>query len=160
MPDPKPTRESLSKVPSWIMLGAVIGGILTVTVQRRWAGETRPQTPPPATVAVEKPAPPELKSADTHISLLKMEEIFRLHQEHAMFRHGFTEVAFWNEVTNEYSVYVEVLQSGDEFYFRNIPFLTRPLNDQVNDPRLPIRFTETEESRAGRRGGFFLPRNP
>ena len=156
MPDPKPPRESLSKVPSWIMLGAVIGAILTVTVQRRWAGEPPPPEEPKAVqTAVEQP--PELKPADVHMSLLKMEEIFALHSDRALFRHGFTEVAFWNELTNEYTIFVEILKSGDDFYFRNIPALTRPLNDRVNDAKIPVRFTETEESRAERRGGFFLP---
>ena len=90
------------------------------------------------------------------MSLVAMEEIFAQYRDYVTWRHGITEVVFWNEASNEYSIFVEVLKSGDDYYFRNIPFLTRPINEELNDPKLPIRFTETEDARAERRARFFM----
>lgn len=162
MPDPKPAKEPLSKTPSWIMLGFVIGCIVALTIRKDLDARDKPAAlQPPATAASSSTpqleATPPSKAAPRQLSLSDMEAVFVQWQERAIWRHELTEVAFWNPNTNKYSELVEVLRSGEDLYFRTIPRLTRPLIDEVPDLAVPIRFTELEETRAARRAPFMIP---
>ena len=158
MLEPKPTRESLSKTPSWIMLGVIIGSIVTVTVQKHWGGrndESPPIPAPAAGPAGETSKEPAI--TNTHLSLFAMETLFQQYQENVVWRHEIKEVVFWNPFTDQYSEYVEVLRNGEDFYFRSIPRLTRPIIEELMDPNVPMRFTEPESVRAERRPQYSLP---
>ena len=160
MPDPKSAKEPLSKTPSWIMLGFVIGCIVALTVKRdldarEKAGSSAATSQPKSSSAQITAAPP-VKPAVTQLSLSDMEAIFERWQNKAIWRHELTEVAYWNPTTNQYSEFVEVLRSGEDLYFRTIPRLTRPLIDQDLEPAVPIRFTELEETRAARRAPYMI----
>lgn len=157
MSDAKPPREALSRIPSWIMVGGVVGCILTLTVQREISSPpASTKTPPPAVTRPVEPTPTPTP-ARPELGLVEMEELFGTYHELAVWRHGITEVAFWNPATNEYSIFVEVLKNGDDYFFRTLPALTRPINESLNDPNVPMRFTETEEARAARRPQYLLP---
>lgn len=160
MPDPKPAKEPLSKTPSWIMLGFVVGCIVALTVkrdldarERSGASALAQQSKPPSAHLTAMPA---VKPPVTHLSLSDMEAIFERWQNKAIWRHELTEVAYWNPMTNQYSEFVEVLRSGEALYFRSIPHLTRPLVEEDAESAAPIRFTELEEMRAARRAPFIL----
>ena len=155
MSDPKPRRESLSKTPSWIMLGFVIGCIVAFTVKQQFFSLPNPPAPVVTTKQVESPEPVR-KPEPAHAPLSEMEAIFYQWRGNAVWLHDITEVAFWDRETNKYSEYVEVMRSGDETYFRTIPQLTRPLIDEV-PLNAPIRFTEPESVHAERRSRFIIP---
>ena len=160
MPDPKPAKESLSKTPSWIMLGFVIGCIVALTVKRDLDAREKSAQVAPATAAPSTPqleGTPPAKTAPTQLSLFEMQAIFWQWRSKAVWRHELTEVVYWNPVTNKYSEFVEVLRSGEDLYFRTISKLTRPLIEEDVDPAAPIRFTELEETRAARRAPFIIP---
>lgn len=157
MPEPKPTRESLSKTPSWIMLGFVIGCIVALTVKRQVEGgekTDRPSKPPVEQVASP---PPEPAPTSSRISLSDMEAIFDQWKGNAIWTHDITEVAFWDATTQQYSGFVEVLRNGDDYFFRTISRLTRPMVEEGIPSNMPIRFTETEAMRAQRRARFMIP---
>lgn len=166
MPDPKPTKESLSKTPSWVMLGFVIGCIVALTVKRDLDARDKTAATAAAAAAAAKAqaaqieaaqAPPKPATPPAKLSLSDLEAVFQRWQSKAVWRHEITEVAYWDPTTNKYSEFVEVLRSGEDLYFRSIPRLTRPLIDEDVDSAVPIRFTELEEMRAARRAPFMIP---
>lgn len=163
MTDSKPARESLSKVPSWIMLGFVIGCIVALAVKDniddrkrvKAEAQAKAQAAQAAQIEAKKPEP---KPETRRLTLDAMEALFLQWKERAIWRHDVTEVAFWNPENNQYSEFVEIFRNGEELYFRTIPRLTRPLLP-VSDAEagMPLRFTETEESRAERRSRLVFP---
>jgi hypothetical protein len=54
-----------------------------------------------------------------------------------------TEVALWNPETKSFSECYEVLRTGDNYYFRTIPSLTRPVLTHGIQVESPLEFTET-----------------
>jgi hypothetical protein len=133
----------MSKTPSWIMLGFVLG-VLTVIA-----------LPPlrkasPVAAVRETPA-----SADDPLrqrtdpapvpQLTTIEAVFAEWGKHASWTDSMTEVALWNSHRQSYSDFYEVLRVGNQFYFRTIPALTRREIDRGKPmPESPLKFTETE----------------
>jgi len=158
MSEPKPTRESLSKTPSWIMLGVVIGAIVALAAKENFENKEKARAanaPKPVVTKVEPPAPPP--KLDNYPSLQAVEALFSDWKDNAIWRHDVTEIAVWDPATNTYPFFYELFRNGGEIYFRSIPRLTRPLMDIASGYPAPIRFTETEEMRAERRSRLFAP---
>lgn len=158
MSEAKPTRESLSKTPSWIMLGVVIGAIVALAVEENLENKERVRAaaaPKTVETKVETPAPPP--KIDQYPSLQTVEALFLDWKDNAIWRHDITEIAVWDQATNTYPYFYEILRNGEEYYFRSLPKLTRPLMDIAGGYPAPIRFTETEEMRAERRSRLFPP---
>lgn len=138
-----PKRDQLSKTPSWIMLGFVLG----VAVVLSWP---RKETPPSAPVAAPLPArrpvfepstPPPMARA------LFFEAVFAEWSKHAVWENELTEVAFFNAETKSFSDRFEVFRSGERFYFRSIPHFTRPLLTHGVPDDSPLQFTEPQAAR-------------
>ena len=150
---PPPPREKLSKTPSWIMVGFVAGCLFAYTVQqelaRRDAEALARKTPPPA--PAETPAKPiEPPRSAPYLGLNDMEAIFRGSLAGVVWENDLTEVAMWNPSTQKFSELLEVMRSGEYFYFRAIPTLTRPLISPNVEPGVLLRYTEPERVRAQR----------
>ncbi|HEU5078057.1 MAG TPA: hypothetical protein VFT72_02525 [Opitutaceae bacterium] len=141
-------RESLSRTPSWIMLGFVIGCIVSLSVKKqiesRAAAEAIRQNAAQGAAPTPTPTPTPVPQIH-HATLNELEAVFVRWQSHAVWRNDLTEVAFWNPLTNQYNEYVEILRSGEDFYFRNITHLTRPLSHDDIPHDAPLRFTDPEE---------------
>lgn len=127
--------SKMSKVPSWISVGFVLGAVFV------W-GLFKPKPVPPEVRIVEviPPQPQETK-------LTTIEAVFSDWSEHAVWHNDTTEIAYWNPGTEEFSEFYEVRRLGDALFFRSIPKLTRRI---INHGKplpggCPLRFTETEE---------------
>lgn len=128
--------SKLSKTPSWITLGFVLGALFVLALprQERSTAELRPG-PPPTVVKLERP------------KLTEIEAVFAEWGQHAIWENDLTEVALWDSERKSYSLFYEVLRNGDVFYFRSIPRLTRPVLTHGVRPNAPLQYTETEEMR-------------
>ena len=129
-----PSASRLSKTPSWVTLGFVLGAFFV------WAlpHAEKPAVPPSGpsvTVQLQRP------------KLTEIEAVFAEWGRFAVWENDLTEIALWDVDKKSYSICYEVLRSGEALYFRSIPYLTRPvLNHGVADP-MPLQFTETEVMR-------------
>jgi hypothetical protein len=65
----------------------------------------------------------------------------------AVWSDGTTEVALWSPETKSYSECYEVVKVDEEFYYRPIPALTRPILTHGIPENSPLQFTETERQR-------------
>lgn len=158
MSETKPSRESLSKTPSWIMLGAVIGAIVALAVKDNLEDKEKLRAATEQKPAVAKQEPPPVPAKlDNYPSLQTVEALFDDWKDNAIWRHDVTEIAVWDQASNTYPYFYEILRNGDVFYFRSVPKLTRPLQDIGSGYPAPIRFTETPEMRAERRSRLFVP---
>ncbi|MBI5382582.1 MAG: hypothetical protein HZA31_11835 [Opitutae bacterium] len=127
---PSPAR--MSKTPSWIMLGFVLGA-LSVWV---WRNQEKPAPPPPP---VERPAPrPVVRTTPL---LTKIEAVFAQWGRYAVWANDTTEVALWQEETGAFSDCYEVLRVGETLYFRSITRLTRPVIKRGVESQSPLQFT-------------------
>ena len=136
-----PSPGQLSKVPSWISLGFVLGALFV------WALPSRDAAPPasvPAEPPPEAPAPvlPALPPSPSDI-----EVVFAAWGDQAIWVHDLSEVALWDTQTRQFTRYYEVLRSSDSYYFRSIDRLTRPILTHGVKADCPLLFTETEAMR-------------
>jgi hypothetical protein len=135
-----PPVSKLSKTPSWIMLGFVLGALFVWSLEREQEPAATPvleQEKPPA--PVPPPAPPRL---------MAIEAVFAEAGGDAVWENDTTEVALWNPETKKYSDFFEVLRSGDNLYFRSIPHLTHPILTHGVKENSLLQFTETPAHRA------------
>lgn len=149
MPDaPSKPKEKLSTIPSWIMVGFIVGALFSLGVQRELARRDQEKAaaakplPPPPVKLEPVPSPSVVKD---RASLSAIENVFVQYESNAVWRNDITEVALWNAQTNKFSELFEVMRSGDNYYFRTIPQLTRPVIRPNPAPDLPLRFTEPED---------------
>lgn len=134
-PAERPISPSrLSKTPSWISLGFVLGAGFVLLL------------PSPKRNAAPNPAPAQLVRLERP-QLTEIEAVFAQWESSAVWQNDLTEVALWDTQKRSYTICYEVLRSGEAFYFRSIPHLTRPILTRGVDPNSPLQFTETEESR-------------
>jgi len=138
---PSPAR--MSKVPSWIMLGFLLGVLAGLAVRRE---------PPPA--PAKPPAAPVLPSQATvppgarpRESLTKIEAVFADWGHLAIWDNNTTEVALWNSDDHAFSEFYEVRRLDRDLYFRSVPKLTRLILRHGTPPpgECPLLFTETEQ---------------
>jgi hypothetical protein len=150
VPAVPPSR--LSKTPSWITLGFLLGALFVWTLPReREEGRTNP--------ALSAQAPPQIVQLERP-KLTEVEAVFAEWERYAVWKNDTTQIAMWDTEKRSYSICYEVLRQGGQFYFRSIPKLTRPLLTRGVPADAPLQFAETEESRrAWIEHGQFEPRN-
>lgn len=135
---PRPPKPSMA--PSWAMLGFAFGALFILALPSR-TPEPLPQLRPVLTSAPgarEPAAPPRFTT---------IENVFAEWGRAAVWENDLTEVALWNSEKKSYADCYEVLRSGDGFYFRTIPRLTRPVLTHGVSPNSPLQFTETQALR-------------
>jgi hypothetical protein len=133
------SRPKMSMIPSWVMLGFVLGAVFVATLPPL----KKPQPLPPA-------APPTIKSAapptTTRPQISTIEAVFAVWGENAVWDNDTTEVALWNTDLKRFADFYEVRRVGDVYYFRTIPKLTRRVvnHGKALPVECPLQFTETE----------------
>ncbi len=141
---PAPSAASLSKTPSWIMLGFLLGAIFVLSLWTPWKKPTRTPAlagsapPVPAAFEPAKPRPPP--------QLTTIEAVFAEWGHHAVWSGDTTEVAQWSIRDRDFTEFYEVRRLGDTLYFRSLTRLTRRIIARGKPmPECPLQFTETEE---------------
>lgn len=133
----------LSKTPSWIMLGFLLGAAFVLALPPR--GPKSAAAPATVTARLEPgPAAPPAKVEPPPFTTI--EAVFAEWGQYAVWSDDVTEVALWNSAAGGFANFYEVRRSGGAHYFRTIPSLTRRiLNHGKPQPDSPLQFTETEE---------------
>lgn len=133
------------------MVGFIVGALFATGVHHEIDRRNQLKQPPAPTrppVKIERPK--SISALKERTSLSAIENIFTQYSEHAIWRNDITEVALWNAETNQFTECFEVMRSGDYFYYRTIPALTRPLRRPNPAPDLPLRYTEPEDEQLKR----------
>ncbi len=133
----------LSKTPSWIMLGFLLGVAFVLALPP--LGKKTPAAPATVTARLEPdPAPAPAKAEPPPFTTI--EAVFAEWGQYAVWSDDTTEVALWNSAAGGFTNFYEVRRVGGTHYFRTIPSLTRRiLNHGKPLPDSPLQFTETEE---------------
>lgn len=129
-----PSVSRLSKTPSWVTLGFVLGALFVWALPRV---EKAVAPAPGKTVTVQLLRP----------KLTDIEAVFAEWSHLAVWENDVTEVALWDVDKRSYAICYEVLRNGEKFYFRSIPRLTRPVLKHGLSGPAPLQFTETEALR-------------
>ena len=132
------TPSKLSKTPSWIMLGFILGALFVWML---------PRDPEPAALpTLQKRTAPTEPARTAITTLTTIEAVFENWGKHATWFDDLTEVALWSSETMSFSEFYEVKRTRDALYFRSIPKLTRRIIRHGTPlPDSPLQFTETEE---------------
>jgi hypothetical protein len=132
----------LSKTPSWIMLGFVLGALFFWALPR--SKTTAPVVAPvAATVVTDKPAAKPIPTP----RMTAVEAIFSEWGKYAVWENDVTEVALWNPDVNRFADFFEVIRVNGNYYFRSIPRFTHPVLNHGVPKEAPMQFSETEEHR-------------
>jgi hypothetical protein len=136
------TPAKMSKTPSWIMLGFVLGALFVAALPPLHRNPDKsPAMRPTRVPEYTTPPPPRQPQPLTTI-----EDVFAVWGEHAVWSDDTTEVAFWNKEYQDFTDCFEVRRVENKNYFRSIPRLTRRIVTHGKPlPNSPFRFTETEE---------------
>lgn len=132
----------MSKTPSWIMLGFVLGALCVVALLPRLQKKPPPGSEPARRVEFTKPSAPRQPQP-----LLKIEGVFAEWGNYALWSDDdTTEVALWNDEHRDFTDFYEVRRDGKTYYFRTLTRLTRRLFTPPNIPAdCPLRFTEPKD---------------
>jgi hypothetical protein len=134
-----PSPAKLSKTPSWVMLGFLLGAAFVAALPSPRQPET-PAEPPVLPPTPGRPAEPR-----EPVPLTTIEAVFAEWGSYAVWSDDTTEVTLWNTRERAFSDHYEVRRMGDIHYFRSIPNLTRRvLTHGKILPDSPLQFTETE----------------
>lgn len=135
-PSRRPSIKQLSKTPSWVMVGFIIGALAVYSLPRR-----EPEAPRPIVVA---PAPKAV--VIERQPLTTVEAVFTQWADYAVWDNDTTQVALWNAEMGSFAESYEVRRVDGAFYFRSIPQLTHRVINHGKPPPAdcPLRFTETE----------------
>ena len=136
------SRAKMSKTPSWVMLGFILGALFVVTLP-----PLKKQPKAPAPEPVEKRAEPRPPAAPSEPPrLTTIEDVFAEWGRHAVWFDDTTEVALWSIERRAFTEFYEVKRVNGVYYFRTIPRLTRRVITHGKPlPESPLQFTETEE---------------
>ena len=131
----------LSMTPSWVMLGFLLGAAFV------WAYKS--EAPKPAAVttagAAARKAAADEPARVALTTITTIEAVFAEWGHHAVWENNLSELALWNSETKRFSEFYEVRRTGDLYYFRSIPKLTRLIIRHGKPlPESPLQFTETE----------------
>lgn len=141
-PDPgyPVSSAKLSKTPSWIMLGFLLGAAFVVALPPLWKRPAAKSVPVPTLEPVPPAAPRDPPQLTT------IEAVFAAEEKYAVWADDITEVALWNSRDGAFSDFYEVRRIGGARYFRTISTLTRRIIDRGKPrPESPLQFTESEE---------------
>jgi len=140
---PDPRSGELSKVPSWILLGFLIGAAFVFLLRREYifGSEAAAASLVEPALAVPAAPPPSLTALKGEPSLTAIEAIWTAWGEHAVWMGEVSEVAMWNTQSLAFSDCLEVTRRGESYFFRSIPKLTRPIVDRGLGIKAPIQFT-------------------
>jgi len=157
-PPRPPSVKRLSKTPSWIMLGFVLGVVFVFSLPRRSPEVVYVPAPDESVSSVPQPqqseqgvAPPQ-QQADFTV----LEAVFSEWQSYAVWDGDVTEVALWDSEAGHYARFYEVLRAPAgpggaggpiTFYYRSIPVLTRPVLTHGVSASAPLLFTEPDALR-------------
>jgi hypothetical protein len=134
----RPAR--LSRTPSWVMLGFLLGALVVYAMMRPRTGAPVPAVPV-ASTSVPTPEPKRETPA-----LTTVEAVFATWGENAVWHANTTEIALWNSRDRDFTEFYEVRRIGGVNFFRSIPALTRRVIRRGKEiPECPLQFTETEE---------------
>lgn len=156
MSDPSTLKtEKPSQIPSWVMVGFVIGVLTMWAFQSRGPDkaeiETAQKVAGPAAEAVEilrGESNPMAREDQPSIELVSA--LFDQFREYAFWNNRRTEIGVWNGRTLAFSDRFEVLVTEGRTFFRPIESFSRlPLEGYGPDDS-PILFTETAAQRAER----------
>lgn len=137
---PQPTSPSgLSKTPSWISLGFILGVIFVWFLPK--------PAPEVVEVATRNESPPPLVATLTKPDFSELEAVFADWDKYAIWENDTTEVALWDIDTSQYARFYEVLRSGNQYYYRSIAGLNRPLLTHGVPVNAPLLFTEPQARR-------------
>lgn len=136
IPPRRPSISQLSKTPSWIMLGFMVGAAFVWTMRR-------PDPPAPRPIVVA-PVPEKPRVLEPR-QLTTVETVFDEWSKYAVWDDDTTQIAVWNPGMGDFTDLYEVRRINGEFYFRSIPRLTSRILRHGKPPPTdcPIRFTET-----------------
>lgn len=138
--DPPAPPAKPSQVPSWVTLGFALGALFVLALPRRDRVEA--ESHPAVEAIVPTPARP---AAPPRISTI--EAVFAIWGKYAVWSDDTTEVALWNAETKSFSDCFEVVRAGNEYYFRTISRLTRPVLVHGVADESPLQFTESPVQR-------------
>lgn len=133
-PEHRVSAARLSKTPSWITLGFVLGVLFMLSLPHA-----------PRKVIAPPPEPPPVRLERPKIT--EIEAVFAEWGDRAVWENDLAEVAMWDTEKRSYSIFYEVLRRDDQYYFRSIPRLTRPILERGSEPQAPLLVTETEKTR-------------
>jgi hypothetical protein len=132
--------SKLSKTPSWIMLGFVLGALFVIALPP--IGDDK--APPPSPVPAEPPKP----AIPAVPQVTEIQAVFEdpRWEGFAVWTNDVTEVALWNRDTREFSDFFEVRRLAGANYYRSIPALTWRIMNSKNLPQeCPLRFGAPKE---------------
>lgn len=128
----------MSKTPSWVMLGFVLGAVTVASLP--------PLRKVPPAEPASAPAAPPRREIVMHQPLTTIEAVFEDWAKYAVWEADLTEVALWNKDAGDFTDFYEVLRYASRYYYRPIPALTRRVIRRGKEiPGCPLLFTETEE---------------
>jgi hypothetical protein len=134
----------MSKTPSWVMLGFVLGALTVVSLPPLRKEKEKPPVPSISATKAEPARKEEGPRSPPQVSTI--EAVFEEWAKGAVWDADTTEVALWSPTTRDFTEYFEVLRYANRYYFRTIPTLTRRvINRGKPVPNCPLLFTETEE---------------
>ena len=134
------STAKMSKTPSWIMLGFLLGAVFVAALPPLG----KKAAPESVSLRAVEPPPPSGPRAPQPLTTI--EDVFATWGSQAVWSDDVTEVALWNSKEGAYADFFEVRRVGDVFYFRSIPRLTRRVIARGKlIPECPLQFTETEE---------------
>jgi hypothetical protein len=119
---------------SWATLGFIVGTLFVLALPAR---RPPPLAPEPITEVVKRTIAPELTT---------IEAVFLAWDKYAVWSDDTTQVALYNDQTKDFSDFYEVLRVNENYYFRTITGLTRPVLTHGGIPaNSPLLFTETAQ---------------
>jgi hypothetical protein len=136
----KPLPERPSQIPSWVTLGFVLGALFVLALPKH------APVAPPMPVVQEEPARPIVPAEPPKVTTI--EAVFAAWDKYAVWSNDSTEVALWDPATKSFSECYEVVRNGNDYYFRSIPSLTRPVLTHGVVDNSPLVFTETSRQRS------------
>ncbi|MES2695999.1 MAG: hypothetical protein V4773_21175 [Verrucomicrobiota bacterium] len=137
--------SKMSKTPSWIMVGFLLGAVTVWYLPVRRGEKTAPARPPQAVAVSSTPALSAKRDAQP---MSTVEAVFDEWAQYAVWEFDTTEVVLWNKEAGGFTDLYEVRRYGTpaRYYFRTIPALTRRIISRGKEvPGCPLQFTETEE---------------
>jgi hypothetical protein len=136
-PKRRPSIPQLSKTPSWVMLGFILGALFVFALPRK----------PPTVLRPIVLAPPEKKTITEVPRLTTIEDVFAQWAQYAVWQDDVTQVALWNAEVGDFAEFYEIRRYERVYYFRSIPHLTSVIirHGPRLPPECPLQFTETEE---------------